>query len=214
MRLSDAGLIAGLLLVTSAAQANVAPTATAGFWSAFEGVADGGIPVCGVGTHDNLGRMLLFKYFDKAPAITVQVTKEGWQIPSGTTVPVEMIIGNNPTWTANATGDGAFVAFSIFTQTLDEFQREFRRAAFIRIRFAQGSEPEMIESLAGSSAVDTEMTNCMRRLVQSHQVTQPFGAPTGATSQPFTPTPAPSPAAPIPPRPTAPSEALTTSQNL
>ena len=212
MRAVGACILAITAVAASSAHAEVITTVRAGYWSAFGGTADGGAAMCGVSTIDSLGRVFLVKYFDKGPMVIVQIFKQSWQIPAKTSISMRMSMDSYSPWSGNGTGAGERIELPIPGQAIAEFEKEFRRASTLRVTFGGGTEPDMIESLAGSRAVDDELVRCVGKLVQSHQVTQPFSADRGATSQPFNSQPAPT--ASVPPVVSPPAPPLEASQNL
>ncbi|WP_428377973.1 hypothetical protein [Lichenicoccus sp.] len=179
-------LAAGLLAGPSA-QAIVVNTASAGYWTAFEGTANDGLSVCGVSTADNGGRTLSIKVFEKTKFVVVQIYKPSWQIPSGTQIPIRFVLGDHAPWNAQGFGNASMIQFNVMGPSIAEFEKEFRQAAVLQLSFEGGTEPEMVESLVGSRLVDDALVSCVRRRILPAQATQPFASNQAGPTQPFSP---------------------------
>jgi hypothetical protein len=182
------GMAAMAALLAGEAGAETRTLHRSGAWSAFGGTADSGTPICGVSTSAG-GRYVGLKYFGGTDHITVHIMKEGWAIPRGTPIRMEIEFAGETPWAVRARGYGKLVEFTIKGDSIGRFVREFRDAPSGVVRFLDGDEGGWRISLAGSSAAAAAMADCVDVLADGGRRAppQPSGGTPAAPSQPFAP---------------------------
>jgi len=170
MRSTTIGAVSALAAtcVLSTAWAETHVISQSGAWQVFGGTTTKGRPVCGMSSSGN-GRYFGVKYFSGDDTITIQLGSGTWKIEDGAKQKLKMRLDNNSEWNATGTGmhfnDGdAGMEFTINRKELDEFMREFRASAIIRVDFTGSNAKPWTTSLAGTNAVATVFSNCVRDL--------------------------------------------------
>jgi hypothetical protein len=156
----------------------------AGRWDAFSGPGGDGKMVCGIGsTNPTDSSNFSVRFTIGGDSVLFQARKPSWSIPSGTQIPVVMQIGLDAPWTAQATGDGQEVQWSLDRTAMQTFDAQFRLASSMTISFPSGNEPPWAVGLGGSTAISNAFGRCVTALTQRSQEaatapTQPFGQTT------------------------------------
>jgi hypothetical protein len=153
----------------------------AGRWDAFSGPGSDGKMICGIGsTNPADSSTFSLRFTIGGDSVLFQARKPNWSIPSGTEIPVVMQIGLDAPWTAQATGDGQEVQWSLDRTAMQTFDSQFRLASSMTISFPSGNEPPWAVALGGSTAISNAFGRCVTTLAQRSdeaptQPTQPFG---------------------------------------
>ncbi|WP_159993161.1 hypothetical protein [Roseomonas sp. 18066] len=192
-----AGLLLAGLLAAAPARAEVQEYARSNGWTAFRGVANDGIRVCGVSIRGG-GRYFAIKHFAGTRHLTLHLGKVGWTIPRGTPVPVRLSIDRANPWRANARAiDDSLISISIGNDSdaeladVKEFLNIFRNGARMQVQFLQGNEGAWTTALAGSSEISTHLVSCMANFSGREAMATPRDgrpgqpAPPGPPTQPF-----------------------------
>jgi hypothetical protein len=189
--------LAGVLLAAPVSSAAAAVVETHRFaqWATIEGTTPGGSRVCGVSTNGDAAspRYVGVKFFPDRGQLDVHIGKSSWSIPSGTSVPVEIVFNGSPgSWaTDEATGNGDMVTLSVSPQRAAEFLVEFSTASRGVIRFG-GTEAPWTVNLAGSNAATRAMLDCIQRARRGGSATtQPFESGPSRASPPAVTMPQP-----------------------
>lgn len=193
-----------------------------GAWTAYRATTASGRAICGIRVTGSEGRSLHLKYFAGDNSITVQAFRQGWTIPPGTRLRVELRVDQNAPWsTSGANGQRNMVEWTV-AGGLDRFSSQFRNGSRLYLDFPQGSETGWVVSLTGSSAALGRMAECMQALRAGGGGPggNSGGKGGGAPSQPFgnaPPAPQPSqpfgnPAPSAPPAPAVPRKAPSDTQ--
>ncbi len=170
--------------VAAPARADIQRMYEAGAWSLYTGTSTSGRAVCDMRVADDAGsKRIDVIYFINESHLTVRMNKATWQIPADTRVGVVLQFDNYPVWTATADGAGGDVEFSVPTNALAEFAREFRAGNRMRISFPDGSEAPWLASLAGTSFMLDRFLECVRRIQGTE--TQPYAQTPATPTQPF-----------------------------
>lgn len=167
--MAAAALIAGAaLLPTVTAEANVITFARIAGWEAFGGVANDGQSVCGISTSGG-GRWIGIKYYQGDNSLTIQLSKNTWQIPSGLRTKVTMQFDRESPWVATAKGgtnNGTpFLELDLPRQNIDAFLDEFKGSGKMYVRFPD--EPKIedwVVDLVGTSAIAGKMFACIQAM--------------------------------------------------
>jgi hypothetical protein len=150
----------------------------AGAWDAFDGQADNGQPVCGIGSRNPAdGRAFSLRFQIGGDTVTFTAVKPGWTIPDGTQIPVVMQVGLEQPWSQQAVGSGNRVQWTVDRSGAETFDAQFRRASSMTVTFPAGSEQPWTISLAGSTAASNAMGRCVTDLTQRASAAQPAAAP-------------------------------------
>jgi hypothetical protein len=194
-------LHAGLAVVLAAilarpAEAEMSVYNHVGSWDAFTGPGSDGRMICGVGTtNPGDNRSFSLRFTIGADSVQFQAKKPTWNIPAGTEVPVVMQVGLNSPWSAQGTGNGQMIEYSLDRTAMQTFDAQFRAASSMTISFPTGNEPPWTVGLNGSTAISNTFGRCVTDLTQRAGVqpsvpagpTQPFGqtAVPAGPPQPF-----------------------------
>ena len=162
-----AALVVGLFV--SALHAETSTIARAGNWEAFGGTTTKGRGVCGVSQTTGDGKYFGVKWFSGYDTFTLQLGWKEWNIEDGSKQDIVMIMDSNPPWRATATGfhfedKDAGLEFTINKSEIDNFTREFRTSAALRMQYPGGNATDWVISLAGTGAVSDALQNCLRKL--------------------------------------------------
>lgn len=176
--------------VSSAASADIRNLRTDGYWSAYAGRSNNGVPICGMSANDNI-RSVHIKYYEGQPVLTVQVFKQGWRIPAGTYLKVRVGFDS---WTAGeavALGGpgigttGGYIEFNIANSFITDFMKAVQDARQMWIMFPDGNESTWFASMDGSRTVGQTFARCAIEVERTYKSqTQPYGNAPSAT-QPF-----------------------------
>ncbi len=188
---------------TEALAADVRLLYTAGRWQVQNGVGDDQRPFCKIVSGGASGRRFIVEAFAGDPALTLQIVKDGWEIPPQTPVDVVIDIDGNR-WPIHTTGAGQLIGISVPAENQAQFEQSFRAGRTMSIAFPGGTERPWVGSLTSSNAVYNAFNTCRGTMLgqgsQPSAGTQPFAAPaTPAATQPFAQTPSAPAAAPPPP---------------
>jgi hypothetical protein len=206
---------AACLCLAAPARANVNVYYHAGAWDAFDGQAENGQPLCGIGSENPAdGRSFSMSVQIGGTDTTFLVHKPGWKIPQGTRIPVVLQLGLQRPWVEQATGNGDKVEWTMDQADAAAFNAQFRGAESMTVTFPSGNENPWIIELNGSSAVSNALRRCVIDLAQ-RAATPPQAAapaaPTQPSTQPFAAAPGASSAA-APAQPSASSPAASAQQ--
>jgi hypothetical protein len=203
-----------------------------GAWHAFTDTdAQGGAAVCGIATENPTGPgTLAFTYTVGGSDLTISAAKPSWNIPDGTAMDTSLLIDQGQPWTAQTTGHGADVEWTIDAASIHEFDTEFRNGHTMTLSFPSGNEAPWTLSLRGSTAASETLWRCVQDRKDranaasatpnantapnastppnAGPATQPFGQ---GSTQPNAPAPAGSPTNGAPTQPSAPTSAAPTS---
>lgn len=181
------------LLATALAAAISTPAAAKleligryGGWGVLAGTNQQGVRLCSVATTGQIGgRHSLFalKYFDGQGFFTLQVGKEGWRVPAGAQVPLNLTIDGKAFALVASPGEGGdHLMVAMPQQQFFEFAQAFRLGRQMAVDFPSGTEGGWVAILRGSAAAMDAFFACIVALDRPAP-TQPFVAPT----QPFVP---------------------------
>ena len=184
-------LVALALCLATPAWAKLTVYSHLGRWDIFKGTGTDGRQVCGIGnTNPTDGRAFSLRYALGADNVIFVAAKPTWDIPKDLQVPVVMQIGLHRPWSEQAVGHGHRLEWSMNRETVEHFDREFRRARSMTVTFPSGSERPWVVSLRGSSAASSAMGRCVTAMTQNasdaaapQSPTQPFGPPAAASDQ-------------------------------
>jgi hypothetical protein len=188
MRALTAALpLAVLLAAAPAAHAQRTVYYQAGAWHAFTDKDAQSAAVCGIATDNPAAPgTLSFTYTIGGDDLTITAAKPSWNIPDGTSVNTSLLIDQGQPWTAQTTGNGTDVAWTIDAASIREFDTEFRNGHTITLSFPSGNEPPWTLSLRGSTAASETLWRCVQDL--KDRAAAASAAPSaGPPTQPFSP---------------------------
>ena len=158
-----AGLLAG-----APAKADVVTFARISGWEAYGGVANDGQQVCGISTRGG-GRWIGIKYYAGDSGLTLQLSKNTWQIANGLQTKVTMQFDEESPWTAMAKGSKtngmAFLEFDVPRRAITQFLNEFKSSDKLLVRFP--NEPRIddwIVDLEGTTAIAEKLFDCIQAM--------------------------------------------------
>lgn len=170
-RVYASALLASLLGVPAVAE--VVTFIDASGWQAFGGNASDGRKLCGVSTNGG-GRWLGVKYFDGDQNLTVQLSKDTWQVRKGAQVNVHMQFDSASPWKAVATafymgnGDGA-LQFQIGRKQIPTWISEFRESNVLYVSFPDNDVEDWQADLAGTVEIVEAMGLCLEAMEALNQ---------------------------------------------
>ena len=162
-------VMASLLGLPAAAE--VVTFKRAGGWEAFGGRSNNGGKLCGMATSGG-GRWFGIKYFEGAPSLTIQLSKNTWKVRPGTQIDVIMQFDNESPWKARATafymdyGDAA-LEFQINRQQLRQWINEFRESTLLYVRFPSSNVEDWQANLSGTQQIADAMGQCLQAMSAS-----------------------------------------------
>ena len=155
------------LLAASPGFAETRPLATAGFWKAFGGTSESGVPLCGMSTS---GKNMFFslKVYKGDDDMTVQLGSSEWKIKDGGKQKLAMRFDREKPWNATATGfhfsDGdAGFEFTVKLKNLETFLGEFIQGQKLRISFEGSNVDAWSADLTGTAAVTSAFADCITK---------------------------------------------------
>jgi len=154
-----------LCLAPLMGQAKTQILARAGDWQAFSTTSDDGQAVCGMASALPGGRQVYLKHFAPNQHLTLQLFQQGWAIPPGTRLAVDIEFGTGDSWrgawhaTGKASGDQ--IEVNIPLEQVTPFLTEFVDAARWRIAFPETTEKIWQGRLAGSTVVTKAFAACL-----------------------------------------------------
>jgi hypothetical protein len=174
-----------MILSGSGRATDLTSLGTYGSWDAYTGLASDGKALCGISEWGRDGRSIHVKYFAGNDFLVLQIFKNGWSIPSGTSVPARLQFDGFEPWNVPATGYGNMVEARIPASQVRQFSVEFRAATQLRLYFLAGTEGPWVGDLSGSGAAMKVLGSCISALYgrQPPRASQPFNA--GPSTQPF-----------------------------
>lgn len=179
-----------LALAATPAMAEMTRTYSSGQWSAFSGTLDGNHPVCAMSTTGPDGRRIAIQQNAGETGLHMLLDKSSWNIPRGTPINVALQIDQNATMALQGKGNGSEVNVDLPFDQAVPMMRELRKGLQLRLFFPGGNEPMWHGGLAGTAAVMNAFNDCRAGLVAAASgPTQPYAAPAGPPSQPYTPAP-------------------------
>jgi len=144
-------------------------------------------------------RSFMVHYVAKTSLLIVQLLKQGWHVPPGTRAMVSVQVDRAQPIFANAIAgsDPRTIEFTVSGDLVETFTNELSSGVHFQVSFPNGSEPDWVGDLAGSTAALHVFWRCVAQIMP--ETTQPYSAqaptqPQG--SQPQTPQPAPRPTQP------------------
>jgi hypothetical protein len=193
-----------LLLAASSAHAEMKPYAQAGAWTASAGTNSDGKPMCMMAATNDI-RAVRVKWA-LAPGLFVHFTKDNWNVPAGSEMPIAIRLDDRETFKGTARRSEKLRANMIEYHIKDaaeamRFIDRFSAADTMRIAFS-GNERDWTFRLDGSDTIAEKFSECIAALKKKQgPVTQPFD-PDAKPPQPFDPDakpPQPLPSVPIAP---------------
>ncbi len=192
----------GLIALAASGQAGAATTTyyRSGQWRAFSGTDPQNRLICGMATgNPGDGRSLEITSVIGNPGLAFAAAKPTWEIPPNTTIPVVIQQEGASPFTAEATGQGNAITWTLPASDAGPFGGEFRAGQEMTISFPSGSEPPWRVLLKGSTAVDDTFRRCIQDY--SARAAAARGSPNAAAEEA-----APGPAAPTQPFAGAPTQ--------
>ena len=192
MRALTAALPLAMLLTTEPADAQRTVYYQAGAWHAFTDKDAQGAAVCGIETENPAAPgTLSFTYTIGGSDLTLTAAKPSWNIPGGTSISTSLLIDQGQPWTAQTTGHGTDVAWTIDAASIREFDTEFRNGHTMTVSFPSGNETPWTLSLRGSTAASETLWRCVQDLKDRAAAASAAPAATtppnaGPPTQPFT----------------------------
>lgn len=145
-----------------------------GAWTAYAGLTDEGVPVCGMDVRGSEDRVLHVKWFLEDEKLTMQAMKASWSIPADTEVRLVLDVDGRVSWTVpSALGSGRIVEWTVTTETFDEFVTAFRAGRTLTLRFPGGDEAPWVVSLRGSMATFDIFAACVVETEAANQAATP-----------------------------------------
>lgn len=160
-----AGAVVAGLLSALPARADVVTFAQVSGWEAYGEVASDGQRVCGVSTRGG-GRWIGIKYYHGDSGLTVQLSKNTWQLASGMRTRVTVQFDDESPWSAMAKGflnDGtAFLELDLPRANVELFLREFKDGDRMYVRFPNESRIDDWQvDLEGSTEIAGKLFECI-----------------------------------------------------
>jgi hypothetical protein len=134
-------------------------------WTAFGGRSDTGSKLCGVSARGG-GRYFSIKYFENDDHLTVHLSKDTWKVRNGLHIDLTMQFDNESPWSARATtfhmnDSDAALQFTIGSQQMRQWIREFRGSAVLYIRFPNSDVEDWQADLSGTPQIADTMSQCL-----------------------------------------------------
>jgi len=182
-------------VAVSAKPASARDYARSGSWTAYYLTAQenttGNVPVCGLRTGNPATQVVYLKLFGGSKNLTIDIFKDGWQIPEGTKATVNVWFDKEQAGTAEAIGTmlrGKGFALGelkvrIGPEELGEFFEGFAHADKMLIEFPGGTEKTWVIDMTGSREMQAVLLECAKRLPGPS--TQPYGRQPEVSTQPF-----------------------------
>ncbi len=155
------------LLAPLTSFADTKTLATAGFWKAFGGTSNDGVPVCGISTSGN-GLFFSLKVYKGDDEMTVQLGSSDWKIKDGAKQKLTMQFDKATPWKATATGfhfsDGdAGLEFVVGLKNLKTFLTEFATSGKLHVNFDGTTVDSWSAGLTGTAAVTSAFADCIEK---------------------------------------------------
>jgi hypothetical protein len=185
---------AALLAGGSGANAQTETYARSGAWTAFHGRNNAGSYTCGMSIVGGEGRIAMIKWQSSDDGLFIHIGKDGWSIPLGVEMPIEIQFDNAPKLEGIAVGRtdkgqyAKLIEVGIKKEEISSFMENFMAAEKMYVSFPGGSEKPWAAKMDGSETIGRHFKHCVadfsaKKSTQPYGSTQPFGSNSG--TQPF-----------------------------
>jgi hypothetical protein len=190
--LTRLALAAAMLASASGAYAQTETFARSGAWTAFHGRNNAGSLTCGMSIVGAEGRIAMIKWQSTDSGLFVHIGKDGWSIPLGVEMPIEIQFDRMPKlegMAASRTDKGQYAKMiEIWIKKESEiasFMDNFMAADKMYVSFPGGSEKPWVAKMDGSETIGRHFKHCVADFIAEGEKksTQPFGS-----TQPHSPT--------------------------